>query len=248
MSEPNSSLAHARIVEVNENDALSPKDKPGIPCMFNPYEYTLSKSNTFNEQDSAKGENSPVAEVSKAGAQTLQLSLIFDTYIPSPYAKAYAPDGDVSQVTDRLWGLMRVTKAAQSGNQSQGKQDKPKAPLVAFHWGVFFFVSYITNMTQKFTLFSPKGIPVRAKVDITFTQYTDINDRRTELRQNPTSGGGPVNRVHRVVAGDRLDLIAQAVYRNPTEWRRIAQFNGIVDPLGIRPGQVLVIPFLEEHT
>jgi hypothetical protein len=236
-SEVTTTLASARIVKVKD-DKQSIEEGTAIPCMFNPYEYTLTKSNSFKEESSASGKNAPMAEIAKAGAQTLQLSLIFDTY---------ASGADVSLTcTDKLWELMRVSKSANSSGQSAGSQDKGQAPLVAFQWGVFFFVSYITNMTQKFTLFLPKGIPVRAKVDITFTQYTDLEDRRTESRQNPTSGGGPINRVHRVVAGDRLDLIAQSVYRDPTKWRQIARYNGIIDPLDIRPGQMLAIPFAEE--
>jgi hypothetical protein len=229
-----SALAHARIVKVTDGREIL--ENTAISCMFNPYEYTLSKTNSFKEEESANGKNTPTAEIAKAGAQTLQLSLVFDTY---------ASGQDVSCTTDRLWELMRVSDAARPEKRPARPQDKREAPLVAFQWGVFFFVSYITNMTQKFTLFTAKGIPVRAKVDITFTQYTDIEDRRPP--QNPTSGGGPINRMHRVVAGDRLDLIAQAVYRDPTKWRQIARFNGIVDPLAIRPGQMLAIPFAEER-
>jgi hypothetical protein len=236
MSSQSTTLAHARIVKVSES--LTPFDNTAIPCMFNPYEYTLTKSNSFKEEESAKGKNTPMATIAKAGAQTLQLSLVFDTY---------ASGEDVSLTTDRLWNLMRVSDDARPDKRPVNEQDKPDAPLVAFHWGVFFFVSYITNMTQKFTLFTPKGIPVRAKVDITFTQYTDIQDRREDPTLNLTFGSEPINRIHRVVAGDRLDLIAQEVYRDPSLWRQIARFNGIVDPLGIRPGQVLAIPFGEEH-
>ncbi len=236
MSSQSTTLAHARIVKVSES--LVPFDNTAIPCMFNPYEYTLTKSNSFTEEESAKGTNTPLATISKAGAQTLQLTLIFDTY---------ASGEDISLTTDQLWDLMRVSKNARPDKRAVNNQDKPDAPLVAFHWGVFFFVSYITNMTQKFTLFTPKGIPVRAKVDITFTQYIDIQDRREDPLQNLASEGEPINRVHRVVAGDRLDLIAQEVYRDPSAWRQIAHFNGIVDPLGIRPGQVLAIPFGKEH-
>jgi nucleoid-associated protein YgaU len=236
MSTQPETLAHARIIKVTE--AREPIENTTIPCMFNPYEYTLTKANSFEEKASANGKNSPKAALVKAGAQTLQLSLIFDTYDSGQ---------DVSQTTDQLWNMMRVSDDARPDKRPAGAQDKREAPLVAFQWNVFFFVAYITSMTQKFTLFTARGIPVRAKVDITFTQYADIEDRRAEIWQNPTSGGGPINRVHRVVAGDRLDLIAQTVYRDPTQWRRIARFNGIVDPLSIRPGQVLAIPFREER-
>lgn len=236
MSQLTPSLASARIVKVTEG--LSPIiDASAVKCMFNPYEYTLSKSNSFKEQKSANGKNSPKAELSKAGAQTLKLSLIFDTY---------GTGEDVSLTTDKLWKFMRVADDARPDKRPKDKHDKREVPLVAFQWGVFFFVSYITNMSQKFTLFTREGIPVRAKVDVTFTQYTDIDDRRTAPFQNPTSGGGPINRMHRVVAGDRLDLIAHEVYRDAAKWRLLADYNQVTDPLNLRPGEMLTIPFEEE--
>ena len=39
------------------------------------------------------------------------------------------------------------------------------------------------------------GVPVRATADITFTQYVDTNDYPA---QNPTSGGGPIERIRTI--------------------------------------------------
>lgn len=195
-----------------------------VPCMFNPYEYSVSKSNSFNEQ-SKNDADTPHAEFAKSGAQTLKLILIFDSY---------ESGGDVSQETNKLWKLMLVKTQSDS---RKGKKKEP--PEVAFEWGVFKFVAYITAMTQQFTLFKEDGTPVRAKVDITFTQYTDVEDYPG---QNPTSGGGPIEQVWRVVAGDRLDTIAAKIYQDASKWRLIAEYNRIVDPLALRPGQTLSIP------
>jgi nucleoid-associated protein YgaU len=112
-------------------------------------------------------------------------------------------------------------------------------PEVAFEWGVFRFVAVITEMTQKFTLFKLDGTPVRAKVDVTFTQHKDVNDYPG---QNPTSGGGPIQRIRQVIAGDRLDTIAFEVYGDATRWRNIAEHNQINNPLDLHPGQQLAIP------
>ena len=226
-------LALAHIVKVSES--FQPIGGTEVKCMFNPYEYTLAKSNSFKEQETANGSNSPKAELSKAGAQTLQLSLIFDTY---------GTDEDVSMTTDKLWKFMRVADDARPDKIPVDKDDKREVPLVAFRWGVFFFVSYITSMTQKFTLFTPKGVPVRAKVDITFTQYTDIEDRHAP--QNPTSGDGPIYRTWRVTAGERLETIAFQAYRDRSRWRLIAEHNRLSDPLALRAGQILILPFEHE--
>lgn len=215
-------LVPATIYEVDKNG----KKTSGISvdCMFNPFEYTVSKTNTYQEQ-ARNDADTPKGEFFKSGAQTLKLNLVFDTY---------EEDKDVSLETNKLWKLM-MSKTQSDSSQNE----KIEPPQVAFKWGVFKFVSFITNMTQKFSLFKKDGTPVRANVDITFTQYKDVNDYE---RQNPTSGGGPIERVWRVIAGDRLDTIADRVFDDSSKWRLIAEYNNIADPLSIRPGQQLRIP------
>lgn len=221
MATTRSNLQAARIFTVdrsgNETGELS------IPCIFNPYEYVVSKSNSYAEKPK---NNSDVAhaEFQKAGSQTLKLKLIFDTYELGE---------DVAETTNQFWKLMETKTRKDEG------ETKRSPPDVAFEWGSFRFVSVITNMTQKFTLFTRDGIPVRAEVDVTFTQYTDVNDYP---KQNPTSGGGPMERIWRVTASDRLDTIAAEVYGDATKWRQIATRNGIVDPLNLTPGRQLSIP------
>ncbi len=217
-------LAAARIFEVDQQRE-EVKGGFAVACMFNPFEYTLTKSNSYKESDATKGASAPKAEFSKGGAQTLQISLLFDTYTTG---------SDVRDVTNILWKMMAVKERP---NKKPDEKDSP--PMVAFAWGTFYFVAYITNMTQKFTLFTHEGKPVRAKVDVTFTQYIDEDDVKP---QNPTSGGGPINRLWRVVGAERIDLIAAQVYGDATKWRLIAEHNQLVDPLALRPGQVLAIP------
>lgn len=215
-------LKHARIYEVNESGA----EVGGISvdCMFNPAEYTVSKSNSYKEIANPKA-NTPNAEIEKVGPQTLKLSLMFDTY---------EANIDVSKKTRDLWKFMKP-KPGKKGTPTS----KNEPVQVAFEWGVFRFVAYITNLTQRFTLFTHEGVPVRAKVDVDFTQYTDFEDYKGT---NPTSGGGPAEQAWKVIAGDRLDNIAAQVYRDATQWRRIAEHNHLTNPLAIRPGQVLRIP------
>ncbi|MCA9997763.1 MAG: LysM peptidoglycan-binding domain-containing protein [Anaerolineales bacterium] len=215
-------LVPAQIYEVDESGKV--KLGPSITCMFNPFEYTVSKSNSYVDADGSLGSGTKL-ELSNAGAQTLKLKLIFDT---SPTMD------DVSLITEKLWVLMEPKKSTVG-------QIKPTASYVAFDWGVFCFVSVITSMTQTFTLFTPTGKPVRAKVDITFTQYIDQNDYKGR-RQNPTSGGSLIEQVWTVEAGQRLDYIATAVYDDPTQWQLIASHNQITNPFQLRPGQKLTIP------
>lgn len=222
MTKTRGSLEAAKIYEVDKKG--NPTGGLSISCMFNPFEYTVSKANTFNEKP-GNDKDTPQAEFSKAGPQSLKLILLFDTYETKK---------DVSEETNNLWKFMEA-----KNHQDGSKNEKNEPPQVAFEWGVFKFVSFITNMTHKFTMFLPNGTPVRASVDVTFTQYTDVNDYP---KQNPTSGGETIERIWQVRAGDRVDTIAAEVYGDATQWRAIAEHNNIVNPLRLQPGQELSIP------
>lgn len=213
-------LAPARIFAATEEGER--RGELDIPCMFNPFEYTVTKSNSYSEKDKAKA--SSRLELQNSGPQTLKLSLIFDS--------RESEERDVSKITEQLWELMKPI--------DNGETEKPGAPFVVFQWGVFFFVSVITNMTQKFTLFDTDGTPLRAKVDITFTQHKDRDD--DYKRQNPTSGGGPAQQTVTITAGDRLETIALNAYGDPNKWRLIADYNKIPNPSKLILGQTLMIP------
>ncbi|HUF39604.1 MAG TPA: LysM peptidoglycan-binding domain-containing protein [Anaerolineales bacterium] len=223
MSNTRGNLVAARIFEVDD----SGEEKSGgvsVDCMFNPFEYTVTKQNTF-EDKTRNNSNVPQVEFKKAGSQTLKLALVFDTFEAGE---------NVTLTTNQLWKFMEPKTRENSSSNA-----KTPPPDVAFEWGVFRFVSVITQMSQKFTMFQEDGTPVRAKVDVTFTQHRDTEDYPN---QNPTSGGGEIEQVRTVIAGERLDSIAYDVYGDATRWRQIADRNGIRDPLAIKPGQILTIP------
>jgi len=215
----------AIIYQVDEHfkEVKDPK-LPPVKCMFNPAEYKIKKTNTFDEKSSTEG-NAPTTQFKSVGSQSLNLTLTFDSYEQGT---------DVNKLTNGLWKFMEPKKVdAQNGV----KKNVPYQ--VAFEWGSFRFVAFITSLTQSYTLFTHEGVPVRAKVDVDFTQYADIEDYPPT---NPTSGGGAVEQTWKVVAGDRLDSIAAEVYRDATQWRKIAEHNKLANPLALRPGQVLRIP------
>lgn len=200
-----------------------------VYCMFNPHEYTLTKQNQWDAGDN-KGKNIPKVKFKQGGAETLKLQLFFDTYGTNSVK-------DVREHTQNLWKMMMVSN--ESKNQKNNKSEPPK---VAFKWGKFNFEAVITNISQKFTLFDREGVPLRTTVDVTFQQFKDDQNHHG---QNPTSGGGPPMRTHVVQEGERLDLIAAKAYGDPSFWRLIAQGNGLLNPLHLRVGQLLVIPALE---
>lgn len=196
-----------------------------VYCSFNPYEYTVSQSNKYDYQPKANAEEK--VEFMSAGFQTLKLSLIFDAY------ENEKTERDVSQTTRKLWQLMTPDDVYKH------QLEKPDAPFVVFEWGVFRFFAVITNMTQKFILFDHDGVPLRAKVDITFVQHkSQKEDYQTGGEWQTHSAKSHIP----AAVGDRIDSIAAASSGDPANWRDIATANNITNPLALRPGQKLRIP------
>ena len=198
-----------------------------VPCMFNPYEYTITKQNQY-ESANTKGRNLPRVRFKQGGAQALTLRLLFDTY---------SEGLDVRVHTAPLWQMMMIDE--DKSNQRTGKGEPPHC---IFRWGRFEFEAVITKMTQKLTLFLKDGTPVRTVVNISMQQVIDESEHG---RQNPTSGSATASKTRMLYAGSRLDLIAWEEYGDSTKWRLLAEANDILDPLHLQPGRVIAVPPLE---
>jgi nucleoid-associated protein YgaU len=122
--------------------------------------------------------------------------------------------------------------------------EAPSPPWVKFTWGQFqtvSFYSYVSQVTATYTLFDSSGTPLRATCALSLTEVSG-----SKPRQNPTSGGRTARRVHRVVDGDSLPLLAHREYGDPTVWRVIAEANDLDDPTRLPPGIELLLPAADE--
>lgn len=194
---------------------------------FNPHQYTITLAHKLKPVAGSGGKQSKV-ELTEVGQQLLTLpSVIFDTYTNKD-----SPKKDLREKLKTLFKLMDPLETKE-GEQSQ----KFQARSVIFKWGGYTIECFIESVKQTFTLFTAEGTPVRAEVEIKLKHVPPA-----QQRQNPTSGGGPIQRVWRVSSGDRLDVIAAEVYNDPTLWRQIADYNGIDNPLALQAGIELSIP------
>ncbi len=218
-------LAKATIIKLNKHNR--PDQSVSAKVMFNPKELVFSKQNTW-KQGQSPHTNNPEFDFGGGGAATLTLQLFFDTY---------AERKDVRrEYADKIYNLMMVDEEL-----IDPKTGKGRPPAVRFQWGQNIgFDAVITSIRQHFTMFLPDdGTPVRAVLDITFSQ---IRDSLFYPNQNPTSGGVGGERVHTVKEGDTLTWIAFSEYNDATQWRRIADANRMSEVRRLTPGTKLVIP------
>jgi hypothetical protein len=198
-----------------------------VECHFNPDEVTISKSNTW-EPENSSGTNLPDVHFKGEGARSLNLTLVFDSYERRM---------DVRESTNKVLGLMDAPE-----DRSQNSQHA-RPPHVMFRWGTFeTFPAVITQLSQKFSLFLETGVPVRATLSLTLQEVPQQAIRNQTAGQNPTSRAAGARRIRTVQPGDTIDVIAAAELGEPNAWRRLAEANGLDDPRRLRAGRALLIP------
>ncbi len=210
-----------------------------VEFMFNPSEYTISKKNTWNLKANKSG-NVPKWEFGGGEPREIQLELFFDSYLPRKNGKSkQIQKSDVRKATNQLFNFMLIDEDLKSKKPNSKMGQPPKCRLT---WGQdtkYQFDCYIQSCTVKYAMFDSTGLPVRATATISLKE---VRDPKALLPTNPTSIGEPGRRVHVVQEGDRLDWIAYQEYGDARHWRRIAEANGISNPLNLYPGMVLSIP------
>lgn len=216
---------------------LTRKDNPllVVPCLFNPKELSVEKSNQFAEVN-IPGLPSPIFQFVRGNARSVSMDLFFDTY----------EEGiDVRVFTDRITGWDAGSMFSKLPGAAKGLMDIDSdlhaPPICLFIWGAFIFQCIIERVSKRFTMFLPEGIPVRATLSVTLKEYREVEVQVKEIALLSAD----LTKRWVVTQGDSLWSIAAKEYRNPGDWRLIAEANKIDNPRIITPGEELVIPLKE---
>jgi hypothetical protein len=213
-------LTKATLTNLDTNDK--------IECLFNPTEYTIAKSNTWQAKP-VVGRNVPKLDFTGGGSRTLNVELMFDVFEEA--------GKDVRDHINKLWTLTMIDESKKS---SETNRSRP--PLCLFQWGGnWHFKAAVTSLSVRYTLFRQDGTPVRAIATVALEEASDESD---QPGTNPTSYAEAGMKRREVKPRDTLALIAYQEYGDSAKWRRIAEANRLDDPSDIQPGQILAIPSL----
>lgn len=199
-------------------------------CLFNPSEFSIQRSATYAEHK-VPGLDRPIIQYINGEAEVMHFSLFFDTFAAGTdsndwklalYSKfPTLLKLDVRKYTEPFYKLLNVN------------QDKHAPDTVEFEWGSIKFTGYVTDIQEKFTLFSSLGKPLRATLEITLKS----NKKDNNVRNSPD------RTKHRVIqSDDRLYAIAFEEYGEVSEWRRVAEANHIDNPRLLKSGSSISVP------
>jgi hypothetical protein len=202
-----------------------------IKALFNPEKYTVSKSVQFAEI-AIPGLDSPVVQYVRGQNERISMELFFDT----------TDSGMVDTVVDVRTKTLAVYKLLKIHSETHAP------PRVLLTWGdAGPLTSYGTSIppwlvlesvSEEFTLFSPFGVPLRARLQVAFREAWTIEE---QLQETPRHSSDRTS-LRRVKRGETLSHIAATEYNDPREWRPIAEANNLENPRLVDPGTMLTIP------
>lgn len=186
--------------------------------LFNPEEYSLNRDNNF-AQIAVPGLRSPLLQFVHGNLQTLEMELFFDTY---------EERRDVRDETNKIVHLLDIDP------ETHGP------PVLLFVWGDLRFTCVLVRANQRFLMFGEDGRPVRARLTVSFNEYTNADREAKEIKRSTAD----FTRLHTVTQGESLLSIAQRYYKNPGLWRPIAILNRVDNPRLLPAGLRLSVPSL----
>ena len=200
-----------------------------VEVLFNPEEYSLSKDNNF-AQVAVPGLRSPLLQFVHGNLQTLDMELLVDTYESHKSgSKAINQAGqDVRDLTRRVTTLLDINPETHA------------PPVLIFTWGSLTLTCVLAKVNQRFVMFRPDGVPVRARLQVTFNEFTNADLEAKEVKRETAD----YSQIYIVGQGETLAGIAARVYRNAALWRPIALRNGVDNPRELAVGRRLLVPRL----
>ena len=198
-----------------------------VAVQFNPEEYTLNREVNY-AQAAVPGLSAPLLQFVHGNLQTLELELLLDTYEAHEGPGANAAGSDVREQVRKVTALMDIDSTTHA------------PPVALFTWGSLSFTCVLARTSQKFIMFRPDGVPVRARVQVTFNEFRNGDLEAKEIKRETAD----YSRLYVVSQGETVSAIAARVYGNAAMWRPISLHNGIDDVRSLTPGQRLLIPQL----
>lgn len=211
-----------------------------VEVQFNPTEFSLEKGAQIAEVG-IPGIDSPLLQFVRGQNEKLTVELFFDTTEQGMGVGATS----VTTLTDPVYSMIKI------------EPTRHAPPIVSFMWNTSFpganlsgfsgsqgrneFRGLVESVRQKFTLFSPEGVPLRATITLTLREYKTLDEQLDQLNlSSPDRTHG-----HITQQGETLARIAHRYYGRAGDWREIAETNEIEDPRRLPAGITLVVPRLD---
>ncbi len=209
-----------------KDEGFSQKTGKSFTAMINPTIYGRKQGVRYNEGDSLDGGNAPSYKTYRD--EDLNLDFILDTtgVIPSTIIRDLP--GLIGDLLDTVYTYV-------------GSTHQP--PYIQIAWGTLSFQGRMKNLEVEYTLFTPAGLPLRAKVKLQVKLF--VSKATQELEK--TKSSPDLSHLITVKAGDTLPGLCMQIYNSAVYCTEVARINRLTGIRYLEPGMELFFPPLT-HT
>lgn len=189
--------------------------------LVNPENYQLTK-NVGHSENKELGNQGSSVRFNKYENQELSFTVYFD-------GTGVIPGTNQNTVNDYV---KRFETLVYNNNS---KIHQPN--YVQISWGSLIFQGQLSKYTQHYTLFSPEGIPLRVKIDLTFTQ--SISET---ISASWSEKGELLSEKVELKEGDSISSLCHSKYKNSTNVIDLAHANNLDSFRNVKPGSSIILP------
>ncbi|WP_420590820.1 hypothetical protein [Bacterioplanoides sp.] len=211
-----------------KNGQFSEKTGDTYTVMLNPEKFNLNSSVSYNDK-SAPGSVGGTPEYTSTPGDDLSFELLLDC------------TGIVDQKRTDLQKELKDFK--QVAYEYNGSIHRPN--FVVIRWGEGLdFSGVLNDMKVSYTLFSPSGKPLRARLSLSFSSYVDPEEAEKKKGKNSPD----MTHMISVVEGDDLPALAYQTYQDASLCIPLARFNDLDRFRRLKPNNNLVFPPLDQSS
>lgn len=202
-------------------DAAFSAQEDEYTVYVNPDQITFSYKIKSTRQD-VPGSGGNTLKYVGVEPESVSFDIMFDTtgVIPGSVGDVYAQIKEFRKITYDYNGTIH------------------RPNYLQLSWGSIIFKCVLSSLNVTYTLFSPQGIPLRAKVSVSFEETMDpATIARDDDNQSPD-----MTHLRTVLEGDTLPLMCYRIYGDPTFYLEVARINGLDHFTDLVPGMRIEFP------
>lgn len=210
----------------DKGTVTGPRTAEAFTVRLNPSNYARNFEIKYNNTR-AMGTPSMQPKFNNSGEKNLDFDILMDGTGVVPPTSSSSTAVDVESQLEELSKVVYVLDG-----------DKHEPNTVMLLWGSFKFFGKLSTMAVEYTLFKPTGVPLRAKIKLSFVQYVGA----VEMAAQANLTSPDLTHAVDIQAGDSLPLLCYRIYKNSAYYLEVAKFNGITNFRNIKPGTRLSFP------
>lgn len=219
-------MALAKLTIVGyKNEKFSSKNGSPFVVMINPSSYDHSFSITYSDEESP-GKAAKTSKFKAVGPESVSLNFILDDTGAIPRNK----ENEGKTVAKMIKELKDVVY------KYYGESHEPN--FVLLKWGTLLFKSRLESLKIDYQMFKPNGVPLRAKVSLSFKGFIDpVKEAQLANRSSPD-----LTHIVTIKEGDNLPFLCNKIYKNSKYYLKVAEINNLVNIRRLKVGSQIIFP------